>query len=114
MKFQDLKIQECPSCGCSTVVAESVDVDNYTKGEPRIREHTMGGRWERRTFLCGCEVGWCPNFRTAEVKTPCPKDPQIVQMRERLENARAAEAEARKKAQDVSDAIYNYRKNITL
>jgi hypothetical protein len=115
IQFQNLKISKCPTCGCQTVVAESLDVDNYShKAEPRIREHTMGGRWERRKFLCGFEVAWCPNFRRAEVKTVCPKDTEY----QRLESAQQELADKERAIQEerraASDAVYRYTKSKAL
>ncbi len=113
MQFKNLKVMECPTCGCSEVVAESVDVSSW-QAPREIREHCNGERWERRTFLCGFEVAWCPNFGRAEVKEVCPSDPQLIQLRARLDKAREDKNKAEQAAKDLADKLYEYRKGMKL
>lgn len=53
----------CPLCKCTQIVRESID---HYDGSVRI--HCNGQRWETRTFLCGCEASWIPNFSKEFVK----------------------------------------------
>ena len=81
IKFRHLKVDQCPTCGNSTVVSERIDTSSHYRRdrERQIREHTNGQRWELREFLCGCVVQWCPNYGSPEVMAVCPKHPVVVQ-----------------------------------
>lgn len=60
MKLKQKISMTCPTCGCTTIVAEGVEVSR--NGERKIAQHVNGERWEHRTFLCGRTVKWVPNF----------------------------------------------------
>lgn len=59
MKLQYLIGNECPTCGCNTVISESVEksIDGL-----HHREHCSGGKWETREFSCGCKLEYIPNY----------------------------------------------------
>lgn len=102
--FHHLKVSACPTCGCNTVVKEELEVSSYQR-PPQIREHCCGQRWESRTFLCGCCVGWSPNFNRPEVLAPCPSLPGLAALEAEQEALRRAEAKLR----DKQSALYKRR-----
>lgn len=70
MKLEWIKTTECPDCGCSQVIAESVDKEPGF-GKPSLSRHANGQTWEKRTFLCGLTVSWIPNFASERVYMQC-------------------------------------------
>jgi len=62
MILRNIKSLECPICGCSTIIKEEIDVFCG-----KVSVHCNGQRWERRTFLCGQEINWIPNFEREEI-----------------------------------------------
>lgn len=77
MNLKNLKTTCCPICGESTVINEGLEISKWNKSE--IRQHTNGTRWEKRTFLCGYTITYCPNFSRDEPAdyTRCSNDPSI-------------------------------------
>lgn len=88
MNFTNLKTEKCPTCGAEPYM-EGVEVEWGTDG--KIMRHVNGQRWEWRQFLCGCRVGWVPNFERSEVLRghDCRHSPE-VRARE-LKREKAAE-----------------------
>ncbi len=105
MKFIHLKVAQCPTCGCSTVVREEIDVSLiYRTGrEPQIRHHCNGQRWESRKFLCGCVVEWCPNFERPEMKELCGKHPAVTKYYEDYEAIEKKERKLREESAKLRD-----------
>ena len=68
-----LKTDKCPICGETTIVAEEIEVSR----DGTVREHTNGGRWEKRTFLCGQGMRYIPNYGRDEYSeyNICKNDP---------------------------------------
>lgn len=63
MKLQFIKVESCPHCDCRDVCREE------NKGH-----HLSGGDFEVRSFRCGYEIAWSPNFDRLEDKNPCYQD----------------------------------------
>ena len=110
IKFRHLKVDQCPTCGNSTVVGEYIDTSNHYRRdrERQIREHTNGQRWESREFLCGCVLQWCPNYGSPEVRTVCPKHPVVVQYykdQEKLAEKERELHEMRRELQSVDSDV---------
>lgn len=70
MNLKHLKEERCPTCG------------NPTKGIAVTATHCNGQQFESRTYECGHEVKWVPNFDRMEVARRCPKDPEEVASKE--------------------------------
>lgn len=87
IKFSYLKILKCPSCGCSTVVSETVEVSSMSKARV-IRQHTNGERWESREFLCGYKAAWSPNFSSAREKAECRHSEAFIKRQAESEKLR--------------------------
>jgi len=64
MHLIHIKDKSCPICGCSTIIKELIETCN-----DKIRTHCNGERWEHRTFLCGQEITYIPNFGRIELST---------------------------------------------
>ena len=62
MHLIHIKDKSCPICGCSTIIKELIETCN-----DKIRTHCNGERWEHRTFLCGQEITYIPNFGRIEL-----------------------------------------------
>lgn len=75
MKLNFIKTDRCPICGCNIIISESIEPDIDYKS---LRTHSYGGQWEHRTFLCGKEVVYIPNFRSEELKGNCKNDPIYI------------------------------------
>lgn len=77
MNLKSLKTNCCPVCGESTVINESVEVSKWSNRE--VRQHCNGTRWEKRTFLCGYTITYCPNFNrdVPDDYTRCSNDQSI-------------------------------------
>lgn len=76
--LRNIKTIQCPICGCTDIIEESVDTNNY--GKPEILQHCNGTRWEHRKFLCGYHVQYEPNF-SKEVEnqfSECRNDPKVI------------------------------------
>jgi len=71
-----LTTERCPHCGADPYEEKIQPESRYGSREPptSFREHTCGGRWEERTFLCGLVVEWTPNFSREEFKGRCCND----------------------------------------
>lgn len=76
MNLNYIKTNKCPVCGCTEVIEESVETDCVTEG---IRVHSNGGSWEHRTFLCGMEIRYIPNFRSETMAGRCKNDPAYLE-----------------------------------
>jgi hypothetical protein len=61
MELKFLDVIKCPDCGCDVIVSETVERDRHSD-KMQYRKHSCGGRWETRTFACGCRVEYVPNF----------------------------------------------------
>lgn len=72
MELKFICTTKCPECGCTVVVAESIETITYNYGSvTEIREHTNTGRWETRKFLCGKTIRYSPNFSIDETIHEC-------------------------------------------
>jgi len=79
MKLILIKDEVCPTCK-SKVVAESCR-----------NVHCNGQGFEIRTFECGCELSWCPNFGfngRLETKRACPKSAAEVEQKKKRSEAK--------------------------
>lgn len=76
MELQNLKTLQCPVCGCTTIIKESVDISTFNGRE--ILKHTNGEMYEHRQFLCGMELKYSPNFHKEEVVKECTEDPIVI------------------------------------
>lgn len=74
MKLKFIKTKKCPICGCTTVVQEYVETEDYSK----IRVHCDGAQWEHRIFLCGKEISFSPNFNMETFEGTCHNDPDYL------------------------------------
>lgn len=88
MKLTWIKTTACPACGCTEVVAESVDTEHPPVGPPRVLRHTCGQTWEKRTFLCGLVVSWVPNFNAERTYTTCSQTPEAREKVKRRQELR--------------------------
>lgn len=102
VKFKHLKINECNTCGETTVVSDSIDM-SYDERE--IRYHTNGQRWERRRFLCGLEVTWTPNYENVRVTALCKKHKAVEQVEKLREKIAAAE-------RSIAEEVAGYKEQI--
>jgi hypothetical protein len=85
MNLRHISIEACPTCH-APAVQDRIESDLAGK----IRQHCMGGQWERRTFSCGAEVSYVPNFQRIEHTGQCRNDPaylEKIQKRRRLMQA---------------------------
>lgn len=89
MKLEFIQGDNCPVCFSNVVIEESVEVDRYGKN-PTVREHTCGGKWEKRLFICGQALEYSPNFRRTEVSTMyvCQNNPELIEKLKKKETAR--------------------------
>jgi len=85
MKLKFIKTEKCPICGCDVVVNEGVEKELHL---PKIRQHTNGSTWEHRTFACGCEICYSPNFSREEVRGKCSFDPEMIERDKKRSEAR--------------------------
>lgn len=85
MNLQYIKTDACPVCGCCAITQESVEIDRHSH---KIREHSCGGNWERRTFACGFEVKYVPNFNAESVSHECELDPKITERENKRKEAK--------------------------
>lgn len=76
MQLENLKTLQCPVCGCTVVIKESVDISTFNGRE--VLKHTNGEMYEHRQFLCGMELKYSPNYKTEEVVKECTKDPVVI------------------------------------
>lgn len=90
MELQFIDVTECPDCNCSEIIEESVE----TGFDGKIREHTMGGRWEHRKFACGYMVKYTPNFSRCETEKKCPRNEE--------------ELRKKKMVNDLKEKIYKF------
>lgn len=74
MELRNIKTNECPICGCTDIVSESVETNIFNK----IRVHCNGTRWEHRKFLCGKEICYEPNFSKEFTYGNCVNDPTYL------------------------------------
>jgi len=81
--LRNIKTIECPICGCTDIIEESVDTNYYGKSE--ILQHCNGTRWEHRKFLCGYHVQYEPNFsKEAENKfSECKNSPEVIAIKKK-------------------------------
>ena len=77
MQLKLIKDTCCPNCGSETV-AESC-----------THRHCNGQGFEVRTFKCGCELKWIPNFERLEIGRKCPKHPDEINFAEKRKVAKA-------------------------
>lgn len=96
LKF--IKTAHCPKCGCTLIKEETIEVDRFDKN--KYREHVNGGRWETRTFACGCKIEYCPNGNNEEISGECINSEEYTK--------REIERKAFKDA--VADFIKGYKK----
>lgn len=92
MKLEFITTETCPICGESDVISESVEVSNNRGSEPEIREHVHGGKWEKRRFLCGYEIEYCPNGSKEERSryAHCMHSPELIEKTRRQKKAHDA------------------------
>jgi hypothetical protein len=76
VKLEWIKTTACPECGCTEVVAESIETDRVSHRPPILLRHTCGQTWEKREFLCGLVVSWVPNFNAERMYIPCSQTPE--------------------------------------
>lgn len=76
MELQNLKTLQCPVCGCTTIIKESVDISTFNRRE--VLKHTNGEMYEHRQFLCGMELKYSPNFKEEVVVKECTEDPIVI------------------------------------
>lgn len=86
MNLQFIKSDQCPKCGETTVISESVEADKFSEN-PRIREHCNRGRWEKRDFICGQSIKYCPNGSKEELSGECRNDIEIKNKKEKRKTA---------------------------
>lgn len=78
MQLKLIPHETCPTCG-------AVTVQESCRGH-----HCNGQGFEHRSFACGCELRWSPNFERLEVNTPCPKHPDEKNKVQKRQAAREA------------------------
>jgi len=88
MNLEWIKTTACPDCGCTEVVAESVDTEGFSTGPPRLMRHACGQTWEKRTFLCGLVVSWVPNYNSERTYTTCTQTPEAREKAKRRKELR--------------------------
>ena len=104
MEFKHLKISECPVCGCTTVIKESRNTFH-----DKVMVHCNGEQWESRTFLCGMEAKWIPNFSCTEFEE-CGQDPKV----KKREKKRKKLIEEIKTIVESSNADENFKQNVLI
>lgn len=81
-----IKTVQCPICGCTEIIEESLKVSQIGPLAPEVYQHSNGTRWESRKFLCGYKVEYEPNFKR-EVKvesSECFHDPEVKERKRKL------------------------------
>lgn len=63
MQLEHIHIETCPDCGAKPT------------RETKDRQHTNGHWNESRTFKCGMELDYSPNFKSIKVSRECPDNP---------------------------------------
>lgn len=90
MELRHNKTTSCPTCGCTTVVCESLQL--LSSGRKRKRRivsvHTNGGKWETREFLCGYSCEYVPNLEKVQDAAPCLDNPEAFERAKRAEKLR--------------------------
>ncbi len=99
--LQHISTNACPHCGSTQVISESIDVDH---GSREIRQHVNGQRWERRTFACGHEVQWVPNFSAEQHAGECQRA-EAFQQRQAKRKAAYAKLTAYVQKLDVDESF---------
>jgi len=66
MLLKHIEQETCSTCG-------SVICKEETRGT-----HCNGETFEYRTFVCGCEIMYSPNFSKALTHTDCPRTPARI------------------------------------
>lgn len=74
--IRHIKTTACPICGCKTIVAESVELELNRQD---IRRRCNGGQWEYRSFACGYQTKFIPNFFSEAKGASCRNDPELIE-----------------------------------
>jgi hypothetical protein len=87
MNLKFLKTEKCPTCGCSTIISESIKAEMDTQ---KLSTHCNGELWETREFLCGCVINYIPNFQKEVVNKyyHCQNDPDIIKNEKELKKVK--------------------------
>lgn len=103
-----IKTYKCPRCGCLDVIEESVKTSGGT-----IMCHVNGHKWERRKFLCGQVIEYCPPFKQEEVSDyyVCTNDVEYIK-RKNVEQRELASLHAYIDTLDLSPAMRKYFKTL--
>mgnify|MGYP001593859728 CR=1 FL=1 len=72
MELRHLKATTCSECGTG-IMSESIERE-YQRRRPKT--HSNGEQWEHRTFFCGKEIQWIPNYSRQECYLPCSRTPE--------------------------------------
>ena len=78
MTLEYIKAETCPICQARTVSESCTSV------------HSNGQGFEKRSFACGMELAWSPNFNRLETSQQCPKDVNVVNTRKKEVEAKEA------------------------
>jgi hypothetical protein len=72
----DINELTCPECG------------SEIKSESRSAQHCNGHWNEVRSFDCGAELRFSPNYMRTEHAVPCPKNPAQVDLKKKQQAGR--------------------------
>jgi hypothetical protein len=108
MKLKHLTQESCSVCGDTTIVKEELET---FRGN--VSMHSSGKRREKRTFLCGQEVEFCPNFNSVVISTRsvCRNNSEYKLKLETREKARESVLSYIEALPDVDDIFKNAMKD---
>src|SRR5690348_16476697 len=101
MDLQFIKTTACPIRGDSRVINESVEMNSFNN---EVRAHVNGGHWEKRTFACGQQMEYIPNFNDDRLSNYhiCKNDPNLIE-KKRLRQEAVDQTQAFIKTLNVDD-----------
>lgn len=65
---------KCSTCGASIKTAAITGT------------HVHGDQFEEVTYECGCRIAYVPNFKRVEIVYKCPKDKEVIETEEVIED----------------------------
>jgi hypothetical protein len=108
MKLKHLNQDSCTVCGDTNIVKEELETFNG-----KVSVHCSGKGREKRTFLCGQEVEFCPNFDKTIISTRsvCRNNPEYKLKLELREKARLSVLSYIEGLTDIDDIFKNAMKD---
>lgn len=88
MQLAHITIDNCPTCHAPTARDER-DIAGTFGGKRELLQHVNGQYFESRTFVCGAQVEWVPNYEKLEWRLGCPEAPPLVEYRRHVQQLSA-------------------------